>query len=176
MFVRIAAIICAVALPTTTFADYGIGFSLGRNYVVVGDEKDADRSFKIYADYSIYPSLGLGLAYHDLGRTEFCTGCADAGGYFDTSVISLSMRGNWSVDRVRLSAWVGYAYWYQDGEKETLEGPRLIAERANDVTYGLGGDVGVAGGFCVRAEWEVFDLASNYSADMFSVGLCLKLR
>ena len=76
----------------------------------------------------------------------------------------------------RLPASVGYAYWYQDGEKETLEGPWLIAERGNDVTYGLGGDVGVAGGFRVRAEWEVFDLASNYSADMFSVGLYLRLR
>ena len=176
MFAAVAAVICCVLIPTAAFGDYAIGLSLGRNYVVVDDEKDADRSFKVYADYSIYPSMGLGLAYHDLGRTEFCTDCADAGGYLDTAVISMSVRGNWSGDRTGLSAWVGYAYWYQDGEKETLEGPRLIAERGNDVTYGVGADVGVAGRFWIRAEWEAFDLTSDYAADMFSIGLCLKLR
>lgn len=176
MFARVAAIISAVLIPAGAFADCGVGFSIGRNYAVVEDEKDAARAFKVYGGYNIYPSLGLALAYHDLGKTEFCTGCVDAGGYFDTSVISLSMRGNWSAGRMRLSAWVGYGYWYQDGEKETIEGPRLIAERGTDVTYGLGCDFYLAGGFWARTEWEAFNLTSDYAADMFSVGMCLVLR
>jgi hypothetical protein len=167
MFARAALIICALAIPTAALADDGVGFSIGRAYVVVDDEEDNDLSFKVYGEYGIFPGLAMGLAYHVLGRTEFCTGCVDAGGYFETSVISLSMGYTWSVARMQLSARVGYAYWYQDGEIDT---------RGNDIIYGLAVGVSVTRGLSVRAEWEPFVLSPGCEAEMVSVGLHLTLR
>jgi hypothetical protein len=176
MLARIAVLILAVLIPASVIADDGVGFSIGRAYMVVDEEKDDDLGFKVYGEYGVFPGLGLRLAYHDLGGTEFCTDCVDAGGHFDTSVISLSVRYTWSVSRVGLSAWAGYAYWYQDGETDTIEGPRLIAERGNVVVYGLGVGVKVVGGLSIRAEWEPFDLATGCDAEMLSVGLRMMLR
>jgi hypothetical protein len=180
MQARIAVVILALLVPTVLIppacAEDAVGLAIGRAYMEVDKEKDDDLGFKVYGEYGVFPGLGLRLAYHNLGETDFCTDCQDAGGHFDTSVISLSITYTWSVSRMGLSGWAGYAYWYQDGETDTIEGPRLIAERGNDVAYGLGLDVTIARGLSARAEWEPFSLATGCDAEMLSFGLRMAVR
>jgi OOP family OmpA-OmpF porin len=135
---------------------------------------DTKFGYKIFAGGRVKNIFGAEIGFVDLGKVKFSNG-----GDARTRGVNLSLVANMPIDMhaggatAGLFAKVGTIY---SGANTNGIGPVLLADKDNgfDLTYGLGGTLGINRNWQVRLDWDRYRLDYNggrSNSDLYTVGL-----
>jgi outer membrane protein W len=144
-------------------ADVYLGGSVaGATNPLLGFERsDANTGFDVRAGVVVTKLLGAEVAWHDLGRTSWCAGCADAGGSATTKAWSTGLTLGWSFGHVRPFLKAGWYHADSRGESETIAGP-LLLRRQQSGAFGEAGMRAYLGDHvAVRLAYQRFDFQTE---------------
>ena len=135
---------------------------------------DTKFGYKLYAGGRVKDIFGAEVAFVDLGKVKFANG-----GDARTRGVSLDLVANLPIDMhaagrtAGLFAKVGTIYSWANTNGV---GPVLLADKDNgfDLTYGIGGTLGLTRNWQLRVDWDRYRLDYNggrSNSDLYTVGL-----
>jgi len=135
---------------------------------------DTKFGYKVYAGGRVKNIFGAEIGFVDLGKVKFANG-----GDARTRGINLDLVANLPIPMsmggatAGIFAKVGTIYSWANTNGG---GPVLLADKDNgfDLTYGLGGTIGINRNWQVRLDWDRYRLDYNggrSNADLYTVGL-----
>jgi OOP family OmpA-OmpF porin len=146
-----------------------VGTSIGEATNEVEEFKGSDTAFKLYGGYAFNDYFGVEVAYVDAGTQSDNVGPLhienESSGIIASALVHLPIG-----ERFSLFGKLGYAFY--DAASKARLGDRVVSESESDedLTYGVGLELAVAGGLGLRAEYEVIDVSEG-DFDVVSAGV-----
>ena len=159
-----------VAAPAFAEQGFSAGASIGYTTLEIEDQGASvefdDVGYKIFGNWMFTDNFGIEGGWIDFGNLSATVGGIDA--EVDADGFDLFVVGALPVSETfDLFAKAGMLSWDADF---AISGTSQGSDSGEDLAFGLGGRFKTAGGFGVRAEWEMFDIEDTDTTWMTSLG------